>query len=337
MIKNFLIILALLTLFNCKKAQDNKLILKEETIVLPKKNVKDKCDIPEEVRSYIESNKQYEFLIDNDLKLIKEFLDSSFCPTYTKGDFNYNGKEDIAIIIKYKGYKSEEYEGYTYPFLVIFNDYLDGIKPNIIYKTGDYKDEPVKTVIYDQYNEGIISYIKIGKVCEKDVIDIILPEKSSFFVYWNLKNSKYEFLNYLDDNLCKKINNEEKTTSIFNSWVNNSNYIPEIQITIKDISYLFHGQCIYSFPVKILNENEAELIWGHKGRDCVYEVFFDETFGLSEKEIPQEGKPFAKYKLENEMIKVSYYFEEWVERYKQKITKEGKPFPFLKSFVLKKE
>lgn len=89
--------------------------------------------------------------------------------------------------------------------------------------------------------------------------------------------------------------------------------------------------------MKILNENEVELIWGHKGRDCIYEVFFDETFDLPKEKIPQKEKPFAKYTLDKELIKVSYYYEEWVERYKEKITKEGKPFPFLKSFVLKKE
>lgn len=204
------------------------------------------------------------------------------------------------------------------------------MKPNIIYKTGDYKDESVKTVIYDQYNEGIISYIKKGKVCEKEVIDIVLPEKSSFFVYWNSKKAKYEFLNYLDDNLCEKIGNEIKTKTVLDSWQNDS---VEIQITTNNINYLFNGQCIYAFPVKILNNKEAELIWGEIGMDCVSDMQFNKTFGLSIEQIPQKGKPFAKYSLEKEVVNVTYYYEEWVDLYKKQINTK----PFMNTFYAKKE
>ncbi|NJM80346.1 MAG: hypothetical protein HC854_13365 [Flavobacterium sp.] len=297
-------------------------------MVSAKNDVKYKCDIPDEVRSYIESNKEFEFLKDKDLNLIIDYLEPTSCPTYTKGDFNNNGKEDIAVIVRYTGYKSQENGSYTYPFLIVFNDFKDGIKPNIIYKTGDYKDEIVKTVIYDQYDEGIISYIKKGKVCEKEVIDIILPEKSSFFVYWNLKKSKYEFLNYLDDSLCEKINNEVKTMSILNNWQND---FIEIQITTDNISYLFNGQCVYAFPVKIINDNEVELIWGELGMDCVNDMQFNKTFGLTKEQIPQKGKPFAKYKLENEIVNVTYYYEEWIEIYKEQVNIK----PFLDTFYIK--
>ena len=73
-------------------------------------------------------------------------------------------------------------------------------------------------------------------------------------------------------------------------------------INRNQINYLFHGQCVYSFPVKILNENEVELVWGYKGRDCVYDVLFDETFNLPKGKIPQKGKPFSKYTIENNTI-----------------------------------
>lgn len=69
--------------------------------------------------------------------------------------------------------------------------------------------------------------------------------------------------------------------------------------------------------------------------DCVYDVFFDETFNLSKEKIPQKGKSFAKYTLDNDILKVTYYYEEWVKLYKEKILKEDKPFPFLTSFTSK--
>lgn len=330
MIKKILIILSILTLINCKKGQENKTTLNKETNTLSKVDIKDQCNLPEEVRRYIESNKEYEFLPDDDLKLITEYLNLSICPIFTKGDFNNNGKEDVAIILKYKGFKSDEYKNYVYPFLIIFNDYMDVIKPNIIYKTGDYKDEPVKTVIYDQYNEGLISYIKKGKVCEKEVVDIVLPEKSSFFVFWNQKKEKYEFLNYLDDNLCEKINNELKVKSIVDSWQND--YI-EINITTDNISYLFNGQCIYAFPVKIIADNEVELIWGEIGMDCVNDMHLYETFGLNSELVPKKGKPFAKYKLEKGIVNVTYYYKEWVSSYKNQINNK----PFMNVFFSKNE
>ena len=136
------------------------------------------------------------------------FLDSdisTFGSICEPGDFNQNGNEYIAIILRYKGYKNEAYHNYVFPFLIIFNDYKNGIKPTIIYKTGDYSDESEKTVIYDQFDEGIFSYIEKDKVCDKEVVKIILPEKSSFYVYWNSNKLMYEFINSLDKDFCMKI------------------------------------------------------------------------------------------------------------------------------------
>lgn len=63
---------------------------------------------------------------------------------------------------------------------------------------GDYADEDIKTVIYDQFDKGIFSYLKKGKYNGKDVVDIVLPEKSIFLVKWNHKDGRYEYLNYMD-------------------------------------------------------------------------------------------------------------------------------------------
>ncbi len=209
-----------------------------------------------------------------------------------------------------------------------------------------------KSISANNYIFSLDKFLKNEDVEKFKIIDIVNLKSKNIEV--NVEDfSDYKTLNLLlDKKLVKKwkfkiypkkeqdnINGNitSKKTSIFNSWVNNENYIPEIHITNRGISYLFHGQCIYFFPIKIVINNEVELIWGETGRDCVYEVFFDETFDLPKNRIPQKGKPFAKYKVGNEVLKVTYYYEEWVEKYKNKIIEDGKPFPFLKSFILKTE
>jgi hypothetical protein len=205
MIKKILILIILLSLFNCKNQQENKNILDEKTDTITTSSVKNECGIPQEIISYITSNKELELLTIKDLKLLKEYVNISLCSVYTKGDFNQNGNEDIAVILRFKGYKNEIYPNYVFPFLIIFNDYKNGIEPTIIYKTGDYAEEDIKTVIYDQFDEGIFSYIEKDEVCDKEVVKILLPEKSTFYVYWNSNKSTYELINTLDEDFCKKI------------------------------------------------------------------------------------------------------------------------------------
>ena len=171
--------------------------------------------------------------------------------------------------------------------------------------------------------------VKVDNFSNYKTLNLLLDKK--LIRKWKFKTyPKKEQDNINGDIISKK-------TSIFNSWVNNENYVPEIHITNNGISYLFHGQCIYFFPIKIVNDNEIELLWGETGRDCVYEVFFDDTFDLPKDKIPQKGKPFSKYVVDNGVLKVTYYYEQWLERYKKKITKDDKPFPFIKSFILKEE
>ena len=171
--------------------------------------------------------------------------------------------------------------------------------------------------------------VKVDNFSDYKTLNLLLDKK--LIKKWKFKTySKKEQDNINGDIISKK-------TSIFNSWVNNENYIPEIHITNRDISYLFHGQCIYFFPIKIINDNEVELLWGETGRDCVYEVFLDDTFDLPKDKIPQKGKPFSKYVVDNGVLKVTYYYEQWLERYKKKITEDDKPYPFIKSFILKQE
>jgi len=192
------LILLFLFFIGCNSVSSNKILQENEA------NLFD-CVIPEEILNYVSHHlTEFEFIdLKEGLNPIQDDIQDCECPIMCFGDFNQNGKEDVAIILKYKKYKNIDFPNYTFPFLVVFNDYKEQVIPNIVYKTGDYKDEPIKTVIYDQFEGNLFSYIKQGKVWDKDVIDIIIPEKSSFFVYWNTQTSQYEYLNYLDDEVIQ--------------------------------------------------------------------------------------------------------------------------------------
>ena len=190
-----------------------------------------------------------------------------------------------------------------------------------------YLDENTLANIY-YFNNQSKNWLLIKQEKSGHLPRIIEAEyfTSNFLTYFNQKDVETKAIE----------STNPKITSIFNSWVNDDD-IPEIHINRNQINYLFHGQCVYSFPVKILNENEVELVWGYKGRDCVYDVLFDETFNLPKGKIPQKGKPFSKYTIENNTIKVTYYYNEWLEKYRKKMKENDKHFPFLKSYFLKKE
>lgn len=174
------------------------------------KNIVDSCDIPLEIINYLKNSNEFEFIKKDELKLIESNIKSFkiTCPLTIKGDFNNNGEDDFAMILRYKGYRPIGYENYTFPFLIIFNDFKRGVKPNIVYKTGQYKDEDIKTVIYDQFEDGIFSILKKDKLCDKNIISIIIPEKSSFFVIWDNEQKKYLYFNYLDDINCDDANSK---------------------------------------------------------------------------------------------------------------------------------
>ena len=210
--KQITIILIFILFTNCKKEQEKGIAISVEKDVLSTKVIENENEIPNEIKTYIGSNSDFEMLAEKDLKLVKEQAQSSSILTYMKGDFNQNKIEDFAIILRYKGYKNKAYTNYSFPFLVIFNDYKNGVVPNVVYKTGDYAEEDIKTVIYDQFEEVIFSYLKKGNVCDEEVIDIVIPEKSSFFVFWNPNKLSYEFLNYLDEDLCQKLSNNQNSS-----------------------------------------------------------------------------------------------------------------------------
>ncbi|GGX34662.1 SH3 domain-containing protein [Aquimarina muelleri] len=115
--------------------------------------------------------------------------------------------------------------------------------------------------------------------------------------------------------------------SIFRNWA----YLDHIYLSIhkNSITYELHGQCHYSFPTKILNENEVELIWDYDA-DCVFDSQLSNNFGLQKR--PILGRPFAKYSLEGRILKVTYYYKEWVKIYSEKVNLETFPSRFIERY-----
>lgn len=221
LIMNKLIFLSLLLFTCCSNNSTSKTLQKDKGLL------QYDCVIPDEILNYISSHPEdFELLdVSQDLKSIEEYLKSDECPITCKGDFNQNGKEDFAIILKYKRYKDSNYPNHIFPFLVVFNDYKDTVTPYIVFKTGGYKDDPIKTVIYEQ-NEGtgeMLTYIEKGYELNRDVIRIIYPEKSSFYMFWNNQTLEYEFFNYLDEHIGENINSI-KSLSLVGSWYFDCNY-----------------------------------------------------------------------------------------------------------------
>jgi len=212
-----------LLIFSCKKQTDNKTV--KNNNVTAKKN----SQIPSEIQNFINKNQENWSNIDLDdfNKELIAFLkqNHNLNPQYIKGDFSNNGKEDFAIILKNKQYKVDTYGNYKFPFLLVFNDYKNSIKPIIIYKTGAYKNDPVSTVIYSESDYGILSYLEQDIICNMNVININYFEKSRFLLYWDKEKNNYQFLNYLDypkSTLCDILTNK-KTSPLKTNPIKNTN------------------------------------------------------------------------------------------------------------------
>lgn len=113
----------------------------------------------------------------------------------------------------------------------------------------------------------------------------------------------------------KFINREEtKTTNDFTGrWYEGIVYF-DIEKT--SLTFFYHGQCAYIYPVKKISDTEFEMIWA-RDMDCKFDNGTNETFGL--KNTPEIGKPFAKYTLKNNILYAEYYYKEWVEKYTEQV------------------
>ncbi len=174
-----------------------------------------KCQIPAQIVAYFKENESSYQLVNNDnFPMVNQYKD---CPYLTIGDFNGNGKSDVAIIVLDKHYRADGYGNYQFPFLLIFNDYENTAspKPFVIVKSDKYKQDPIQTVIYNQFEDGIFSYINKAIQCNKEVVEITIPEKSTFYVLWNDSKQNYDYFHSTELNCKNNVEEVEDENSIY--------------------------------------------------------------------------------------------------------------------------
>ncbi|AUC76280.1 SH3 domain-containing protein [Olleya sp. Bg11-27] len=169
---------------------------------------------------------------------------------------------------------------------------------------------------------GKFDYGDVIEIIEKTAIEMDYEEEAYVTIegYWyktsffdktsNIKQQGYVFSGYLA--------NLDKCT-LFSTW-------DEMSISNKGITYSLHAQCYYVYPVKIINENEVELIWS-QDMDCVFDSGLADTYDSIKN--PENGKPFAKFTLHGDTLKATYYYPEWVQKYN-----ENYPAIFKETFSL---
>lgn len=105
----------------------------------------------------------------------------------------------------------------------------------------------------------------------------------------------------------------QKNNDFTGKWENG---MVTLNVGDTSLAFLYHGQCVYFYPVHKISDTEFEMIWARE-MDCKFDNGTDETFGL--KEIPQIGKPFSKIILKNNTLHVQYYYKKWVDKYSEQI------------------
>ncbi len=108
----------------------------------------------------------------------------------------------------------------------------------------------------------------------------------------------------------------QKSNDFTGSWENS---MVQLHIGDSSLAFLYHGQCVYFYPVRKLSPTRFEMIWAQE-RDCVFDNGTGESYGL--RVAPEVGKPFAVYQLENNRLKVTYYYPEWIKKYEVQSAKD---------------
>jgi len=100
-----------------------------------------------------------------------------------------------------------------------------------------------------------------------------------------------------------------------------------IQINFQEnrLDYLYHGQCIYFYPLKITPE-KATMLWSNE-MDCKIDLQLENKFQISK--YPEVDKPFAYFsKLNDSTLNVEYKYKEWVNAYHKNIQTNTFPDTF---------
>ncbi|WP_264748306.1 hypothetical protein [Chryseobacterium kimseyorum] len=228
------------------------------------------------------------------------------CACSQKSDIKLNQNQNIntdnfivEITKELKSYPSEKFFSLGYVNSWCRSDvFVNGIK--ITKNFGDQMGSTGVEIkasldIYENYGETNVPDVPLSKV--------FLEKENSI---WKITEIKF-------------INREEtpaKKVDFSGKW-----YAGNVKLHIsKDgLGFEYHGQCMYFYPIKKLNKTEFEMIWT-KEMDCSFDNGVNDTFGL--KKVPEIGKPFAKYKLKNNILYAEYYYKDWVKKYSEKVQKD---------------
>ena len=128
----------------------------------------------------------------------------------------------------------------------------------------------------------------------------------------------------------KFINRDDPTPKkkeIYGKW---KNAMVTLNIGKEGLAFEYHTQCVYFYPIKKINDDEFEMIWS-EDMDCKFDNGTSETFNL--KDFPTIGKPFAKFKLKNNILYAEYYYKDWVKQYTEKVATDV----FTSKYFMKNE
>lgn len=121
------------------------------------------------------------------------------------------------------------------------------------------------------------------------------------------------------DGYWYQIKKDNRIVYVFSGYLINTNYCSSLFTDWADISigeegilFKIHGQYYISYPIKIINKDEVELIWS-PSVDCKFHPGLWEDYGADKS--PEIGKPFAKYTYKKNKLFVQYYYSDWVNKY----------------------
>lgn len=225
--------------------------------------------------------------------------------------------EDYVKTVHYKVYESGD--AYSFNGFCPQFEYLYWISSQDTY-------QDVKAIRTHINNDGLSAYVDVAFIYSDFGVAPVISKDRNAKVSLELEQGKWKIvkIELFDENgqiltysqEYDNIIDYDNKNTIFGSWSNE-----EVAITIskKTIAFKYHGQCVYFYPTQVVNNKEVILIWSND-MDCKFDNGTSQTFGL--KKHPVLGKPFAKYTMEAGVLYTEYFYEEWVEKYRENVDRQ---------------
>ncbi|MCD9854895.1 hypothetical protein LUD75_09275 [Epilithonimonas sp. JDS] len=127
------------------------------------------------------------------------------------------------------------------------------------------------------------------------------------------ENKSWKILNMDGFDYDSFIRTFQKNNDFTGYWENG---MVTISVSKTSLNFEYHGQCMYTYPIKQLSDTDFEMIWARE-MDCKFDNGTDRKFGL--KNVPEIGKAFARFSLKNKVLNVDYYYKDWVDKYSKEV------------------